>query len=131
MTADAGSLEGWLEARLAGVPPELGDAVRAALGAGAETASIPGIPPGAARLGRAALRELDAVGAAARDRGAALRLLAADALLTYAFEAAADPELGGGASEAAALALRLGPRGELGARLAETAGRGGAAGGSS
>ncbi len=64
-----------------------------------------------------AVRELDRVADAPRDREAALRLLAADAALTWAFEAAAelDEELEG-------LADRSGLRGRIGRLLGRTAG---------
>lgn len=64
-----------------------------------------------------AVRELDRVADAPRDREAALRLLAADASLTWAFEAAAelDEELEG-------LADRSGLRGRIGRLLGRTAG---------
>ena len=66
----------------------------------------------------AALRGFDDVVEGMGSRPSALELLAADALLTYAFEAAADPSLGGSASRAVQLADRVGPAGEIGARLA-------------
>jgi hypothetical protein len=105
----------WLERRLDGVPAELAAAMRTALER---------LEPGSAAtpaegLAHVALEELDSVlGAAEQDRRAALRLLAADALLTYAFEAAADPAAGGSAELAERLAERVGPRGALGARIA-------------
>ena len=104
----------WLEARLAGAPPELAEAVRGLIrevrvGEAVEGADVPGV------LAAAALTGLDGVLAeAAPAREAALRLLAADASLTYAFEAAAS--LG---TDVEALALRIGPGGELGRRLGE------------
>lgn len=105
----------WLERRLSDVPPELADAVRGL----AEFRTGSGF---AAAASRAALAALDRAGrertADSEAREAALRLLAADALLTYAFEAAADGELGGSAAAAEALAVRVGPRGELGGRTA-------------
>jgi len=98
----------WLTARLAEVTPDLAGAVvdlfeRAA----------PGMW-GPSRMAEAALDGLERVAAGGRDRDRALELLAADALLTYAFEAAADPAIGGSARAAAALAERFGPAGELG-----------------
>ena len=63
-------------------------------------------------LANAALRGLDEVVAREGDRGTALRLLAADAALTYAFQAAA--ELG---EDVSALAERVGLGGELGRRI--------------
>lgn len=64
-----------------------------------------------------AVRELDRVADAPRDREAAVRLLAADACLTWAFEAAAgtDEELEG-------LADRAGLRGRIGRLLGRTGG---------
>lgn len=109
------TLDEWLQPRLIAAPPELAAAIRELLveagvdGTGPETDVSEG-------LAAAALRGIDEV---ARDaapkrpaRAPALRLLAADAALTYAFEAAAD--LG---TDVVALAERLGPRGALGARL--------------
>lgn len=110
----------WLESRLGDVPAELAGAMRAALGAAMReltgtTADI---------LADAALAELDSVLASAEhDRRTALKLLSADALLTYAFEAAADPAVGGSAAHAERLAERIGPRGELGGRIAAIARR--------
>jgi hypothetical protein len=102
-------------------PPELAAAIRELLaetgGDGAGPAFT--VPDG---LAAAALRGIDEV--ACRDaapdrpvRDTALRLLAADAALTYAFEAAAD--LG---ADVVVLAERLGPRGALGARLSGRSG---------
>lgn len=122
------TLREWLDPRLEAAPPELAAAIRELVrdaegragGDGkrdGDASTIPG------RLAAAALCGFDAVsgGAHAVDprppRGAALRLLAADAALTYAFEAAAD--LGG---DVVGLAVRLGPRGALGARLASAGG---------
>lgn len=66
-----------------------------------------------------AVRELERVGDAPRDREAAVRLLAADASLTWAFEAAAelDEELEG-------LADRAGLRGRIGRLLGRSVGPG-------
>lgn len=96
-------------------PSELADAVRQLLQEpGEEGAGIP------ARLAAAALRGFDDVltetAADLRSRRAALRLLAADASLTYAFEAAADLDI-----DVVELADGLGPRGALGAMLDATA----------
>ena len=112
--------EDWLEPRLGGAPPELAAAIRRLLdqareptAAGAAASGSDAIPD---LLAVAALRGLDGVleqTAVDRcSRADALRLLAADASLTYAFEAAADLGL-----DAVELADRLGPRGALGARL--------------
>jgi hypothetical protein len=116
------TLSEWLAPRLEAAPTELAAAIRELLreaqhrgDAGEEDGDASTIP---GRLGSAALWGLDAVscGDDPVDRrsphGTALRLLAADAALTYAFEAAAD--LGG---DVVGLAVRLGPRGALGARL--------------
>lgn len=121
------TLDAWLEPRLAEAPPELAGAIRRlvdeasvpAVG-GADSASATGIPE---RLAAAALHGfedvLGEITADPRSRRAALRLLAADASLTYAFEAAADLEL-----DVVHLADGIGPRGRLGALLDATA-RGG------
>lgn len=108
-------VDDWLAVRLAGAPPELGAAIRElvdevpAAGTGAEA-----IPE---HLAAAALAGFEGVLAETevdrRSRRAALRLLAADAALTYAFEAAVD--LG---TDPWRLADRLGPNGLLGERLA-------------
>lgn len=98
----------WLEARLAETPPELAASIRRLCG---EDLS--------ADPRDMATRALDAFGRIGREsqtRERALELLAADALLTYAFEASADPELGGTAERAVSLARELGPGGELGRR---------------
>lgn len=115
------TLDGWLEPRLAAAPPELASAIRQLLDeanhptmGGADAAArgtgIPGL------LAAAALRGFEDVlvetAADLQSRRAALRLLAADASLTYAFEAAADLEL-----DVVDLADGLGPRGHLGALL--------------
>lgn len=101
----------WVRARPAAVPPELSAAVRAAL---ERLGPGPAGEGAADALARAATGELDAVLARGEEgRAAALPLLAADACLAYAFEAAAESgaDLGG-------LAAGLGPRGALGDRLA-------------
>lgn len=117
--ADCGA---WLESRLGDVPEELAAAMRSAL---EEVEPPPAATPGDV-LADAALAELDAVlRGGERDRRTALRLLCADALLTYAFEAAADPAVGGDAARAESLAERIGPRGALGYRIAAIEGRGG------
>ncbi|MGD8495814.1 MAG: hypothetical protein PVF05_06445 [Gemmatimonadales bacterium] len=110
------TLDEWLKPRLVAAPPELAAAIRELL----VEAGVDGADPASDAsegLAAAALRGIDEVarGDAAPERpvrGPALRLLAADAALTYAFEAAAD--LG---TDVVALAERLGPRGALGARL--------------
>lgn len=79
----AGKALEWLDAREAAPPPELRQRIAAALGeVSAETV------PGA--LAEAALACLRDTLAAPEERASALDLLAADALLTYALEAAAD-----------------------------------------
>lgn len=116
---DAPALDAWLEPRLDEAPAELAEAVRQLLREAAAVAGerdeglYEGIP---GALAAAALCGFDGV----VDRGetdqasrtTALRLLAADATLTYAFEAAAD--LGVDVLE---LAARAGVAGALGARL--------------
>lgn len=71
-------------------------------------------------MARGALRQLEAVRPVAGDREAALDLLAADALLTYAFQCAA--EEGGDLED---MAERWGPRGRLGEAVAEARRRAG------
>lgn len=124
------TLDSWLEPRLAEAPPELANAIRQLMreagdaGAGEhpadDSAPSAGIPE---RLAAAALRGFEDVlhetAADLRSRRAALRLLAADASLTYAFEAAADLEL-----DVIDLADGLGPCGALGTLLDATAGGG-------
>lgn len=119
----------WLEPRLEEVPGELADAVRAAVRRGLDAledadrggAAAPEPLPDPASvpdtLAWIAVRELDRVADAPRDREAAVRLLAADACLTWAFEAAAgtDEELEG-------LADRAGLRGRIGRLLGRTGG---------
>ncbi len=102
-------VERWLEPRLAEVPPALAAAVRkcvADMSRPVEPEEIPDF------LAEAALRELDDVLGTPQGRKGALRLLAADAILTYAFEAAT--VLG---TDARALADRMGLNGEIGQRL--------------
>lgn len=79
-----------------------------AVGLGAAGDAVPPIP---AALGTAALDRLRVVLAAPNDRAAALDLLAADALLTYAFEAAA--EIGPDALESTARAFGPGRLADL------------------
>ena len=103
----------WLAKRLADAPPELAADVRALVHgvAGDETdQSGEGVPTLLVRASLAGLEEvIDGLGR----RDSALRLLSADAALTFAFEAMAD--LGGDVEE---LCQRLGPGGEFGRRLA-------------
>lgn len=139
----------WLRPRLERVPEELAgavrDCVRRASGgeAGPEAAASPraeGPPaaggatpeggPGATSgrtsvpglLARAAVEEFDRVGCRREDREAAVRLLAADACLTYGFEAAAELD-----ADVPGLADAIGLQGRIGARLAEILGEPGAA----
>jgi hypothetical protein len=100
----------WLESRLRGVPPELAHAMRDAIG---RVKVGPDRTPAEA-LAEVSLTELCSVTGGEQNRKTALRLLAADALLTYAFEAAVDSEIGGDAAAAERLAERVGPCGYLG-----------------
>ena len=114
----------WIEPRLQGAPPELAAAIRGLLEAGSQrsvrTESPSDVPES---LVAAAIDGFDGVLAPLaplpRSREVALRLLAADALLTYAFEAAAD--LDTGVDE---LAERIGPAGTFGALLLAAADEG-------
>lgn len=94
--------EGWIRERLAGAPPALLDAMAAALPAGA--APVPDALAG----GAAVLLERVARGSGGRED--ALPLLAADALLTHAFQAQSEADPAG----VAALAARWGGAGRLG-----------------
>jgi hypothetical protein len=102
----------WLNPRLEDAPSELAADVRelvcAAGGIGPEEMG----EAVADLLVRAALRGLEEVVEGLGQRESALRLLSADAALTYAFEAAAD--LG---ADVESLCGRLGPGGEFGRRL--------------
>ena len=105
-------VEIWLEPRLVDAPAELAAAVRELLGefeadAERQMLDVPDTLAAAALLGFERVLE-----PADPAREVALRLLAADAALTYAFEAAAS--LGRDVDE---LAVRIGPSGELGHRL--------------
>lgn len=107
----------WLEPRLARVPDELAERVRDVVGR-AEPGPVPDL------LAGAAVEELERLADAPQDRDAAVRLLAADATLTWAFEAAA--ELGG---DVRGLTDATGLRGRIGRALRERASRpGGGAG---
>jgi len=101
----------WLRPRLAEAPRELADDILRLL----ETTPDLDFSDPVGALAMAALAGLQQVVAGAGDRSEALRLLAADAALTYAFEAAAE------AGRSAELAARVGLDGELGRRLAEEA----------
>lgn len=97
----------WLGKRLEGVPEELAEALRRLV------ADRPDDPRGVGwTLGAAAVAALERVAAGAGGRDAALDLLAADAALTYAFEAAAAE-----GAELGELAEALGVSGDLGLRL--------------
>lgn len=114
----------WLAPRLLGAPPELAAAIRGLLEPGSDGTASEASPSSIADcLAQAAIEGFDGVlepsAPPARSREMALRLLAADALLTYAFEAAAD--LGTGIDE---LAERIGPGGTFGARLQAAADEG-------
>lgn len=103
----------WLEGRLDGVHPALAEAVRRCV----EGAPEPDGPTSVAEtLADAAAAELEDLAGGSQDRAAAVRLLAADAVLTYAFEAVA--EQGG---DPDALAGRVGPEGVLGRALVRAA----------
>lgn len=104
----------WLRPRLEeGVPSDLAEAVRACVRSAEAEAGTP-VPE---LLARAAVSELDRLGDRPADRETAVRLLAADAALTYAFEAAAET-----GDDVPALADRVGLRGLIGRRLAGLAG---------
>lgn len=107
----------WLHERLEGTHPELAAAVRRCVRESPE----PGEDATCADvLADAAAEELRRVATGPQDRAAAVRLLAADAVLTYAFEAVADE---GGDPDA--LADRVGLRGTLGRALVEAIRTGG------
>lgn len=83
----------WLDARRPPMPLELRAAVYAACAARPATGAATGPGGGAAladRLAEAGLEALGRVASAPPERGTAIELLAADALLTYACEAAAE-----------------------------------------
>lgn len=108
---DREQAEAWLEPRLREAPPRLADAVRECLERAApeeEPRALSGW------LAHAALEEFGRVEAGrSGDREQALRLLAADASLTFAFEAAAER-----GEELGRLADEWGPSGRLGRELA-------------
>lgn len=93
--------ERWVRERLADAPPALLDAMAAAL---PEDAPVPDA------LAEGALRLLERVARGSGGREDALPLLAADALLTHAFQAQAEADPAG----VAALAARWGGAGRLG-----------------
>ena len=104
----------WLAGRLEGVPGELASEMRLLVEevAGCAAPDVPRL------LAAAGLRGLDAVSEEDSGRESALRLLAADALLTVAFEAAADLGL-----DVGVLADEVGPKGALGRSLSSGGGR--------
>ncbi len=109
-------MESWLNAQLEDVPaPALAETIRNLLG-GAPVESEDDLVSAAVEL-------LDRVAEGSRGRTSALELLAADAILTYAFAAAADPRLGGSAGRALRLVDRAGPSGWLGELPGVAAGR--------
>lgn len=97
----------WLRPRLEAVPAELADDIVRLL---EDTPGADHADPVNA-LAEAALAGLAQVADGSGERQEALRLLAADAALTYAFEAAAERGI------SAELASRIGLRGEMGRRL--------------
>lgn len=103
----------WLEPRLERVPDELAERVRTLV-----RSAGPG--PAPRRLASAAVDELERLAAAPQDRDAAIRLLAADAALTWAFEAAAET-----GDDVPALADATGLRGRIGELLRARADRDG------
>jgi len=96
------SAERWLAERLEGAPSGLLDCMREAL-----PADVEAVPEA---LASAAMRLLAEVAAGDESRRQALPLLAADALLTHAFQAQAEIDVAG----TAALAERYGIRTALG-----------------
>jgi hypothetical protein len=103
----------WLGPRLATAPPELAADLVALI----ESTPDLDLEDPARALADAALAGLGQVAAGHGERSEALRLLAADAALTYAFEAAAE------LSRSEELVAYIGLEGQLGRRLAERAPR--------
>ncbi|WP_419949408.1 hypothetical protein [Candidatus Palauibacter sp.] len=103
------TLATWLETRLREAPPELAEAIRS------RVAEV--LDDGEEGLVYVALEALEAAASGGGSRGSAIDLLAADAILTYALEAAADPALGGSAARALHLSRRIGPAGLIGERF--------------
>ena len=97
----------WLQQRMADAPPELAADILELV----ETTPGIDLSDPVAALAAAGLAGLEQVAEGNGERSEALRLLAADATLTYAFEAAAE------AGRSAELAERVGLDGELGRRL--------------
>lgn len=106
-------LAAWLEPRLERVPDELAGRVRDLVD-GAPGGPVP------ERLAAAAVDELERLAEGPQDRDAAVRLLAADAALTWAFEAAAELD-----ADVPALADATGLRGRIGALLGRRTPEGG------
>ena len=97
----------WLEPRMVDAPPELAaDILRLV-----ETTPDLDLSDPVAALAAAGLAGLEQVADGTGERDEALRLLAADAALTYAFEAAAE------VGRSAELAKQVGLDGEVGRRL--------------
>jgi glutathione S-transferase len=99
----------WLHGRIGDLHPELAAAIRRCVREGPDPDAGSGV---AEVLADAASAALERVAHGPQDRAAAVRLLAADAVLTYAFEAAATE--GGDPGD---LADRVGLRGTLGRAL--------------
>lgn len=91
----------WLSGRRPAPPPALAGRLAEAV------ATEAGAPP--ATLARLGARLLDRVADAATDRRQALDLLAADALVTYAFEAQAEADVSGLTSLAERVSREDGP----------------------
>ena len=125
MPAEPGplTLEAWLTRRIEDAPAELAEAVRplvrGRLAEGEEGLVHAALDALALAADGAAHGETDGETDGAANRAEAVTLLAADAILTYALEAAADPALGGSAARASRLAEWAGPRGLIGDRFNE------------
>lgn len=111
-----GDAREWLDARLREAPARLAEAVRECLDRAAPSEEPESVGEW---LARSAEQELERVADGADEEDVALRLLAADAVLTYAFEAAAEE-----GTDLKALAGELGPAGRLGRRLGDRCGDG-------
>lgn len=88
------TLQAWLDARLPNAPDALRKRIAELV---AEHPEWEAIPRQHALLAASAILMKDVLAAAPKDRDAALDLLAGDACVTYAFEAAADEPDGLGA----------------------------------
>ncbi len=102
--------ENWLDRHLIEVPPHLAEAIRDLMAPWHRLHPVSGMT-------KAALYGFESVANNVGDSDSAIVLLAADALLTYAFEAATDPALGGSANFTINMARRIGPCGSIGALL--------------